>query len=150
MKKGAYYTVEATFIVTITMILVVAVLYTGLYVHDRILAETVAERWTARWEHQKEEKKYTKEVFVSKLKKDLSGKLFLIPVHGIDVEEGLTSISVSVRYGLPVSLPFLKRLWGGEKGERTEEVKAARICPAKWKWDADAIKGNKGENKHEG
>ena len=139
-NKGAYYTVEATFVVTLTMILVVAVLYTGLYVHDRIITETVTERMTARWEHQSEEKRFSENEFVGKLKKELSRKLFLLPVHGVDVEEGLTSISVSVRYGLPVSLSFLKRLWGGEKGERCETVKAARICPAKWKWDSEAVR----------
>ncbi|MBR6229053.1 MAG: hypothetical protein IKQ97_04890 [Eubacterium sp.] len=144
MKKDAYFTVEATFVVTITMLLVVAVLYTGLYVHDRIITETVTERWTARWEHQTEEEKFSVGKFKKKLNKELSEKLFLVPIYGVDVEEKMTSLSICVRYGLPVSLSFLKRVWGGENGERKETVKATRIQPAKIKWDADAVKQEKG------
>ena len=38
MEKGGYYTVEAVFIVTICIWVVMALLYSGLYVHDRMVA----------------------------------------------------------------------------------------------------------------
>ena len=140
MKQNAYYTVEATFIVTISILLVMAVLYTGLYVHDRIVVETVTEQRTAIWEHQAEEKKDSESEFKNKLEEDLRNKLFLVSVSGINVEDGLASITVDVGYTLPVSLSFLKRIWADDSGMRTEAVKAARVWPAKWKWDADVIR----------
>ena len=140
-----YYTVEATFIVTICVVILMAILYTGLYVHDRIIVETVASRQTSCWIHQDEDEKWSEDGFVGELKKDLAGKLFLFSVNHVGVDETLIIKTVNIRYGIPVSLGFLRRIWGGTDGSREESISVSEVRPAKWKWDADAVKGEKND-----
>ena len=126
---------------TICIVILMAVLYTGLYVHDRMVLETVSERVTSRWVHMTDRKKWDEDKFKNKLAGELENKLFLLPVHDIRVSGEPVSKKVTIRYSLPVTLGFLKRIWGGETGEREETVIAPDIWPARWKWDADALKG---------
>ncbi len=145
MKKPGYYTVEATFIVTICIVILMAILYTGLYVHDRIIIETVTSRQTSFWIYQNEDGKWNEEEFTDELKNDLDRKLFLFTVNHVDVDEMIIIKTVNVRYSIPISLGFLKRIWGGNDGARTECISVSEVRPAKWKWDADAIKGEKND-----
>ncbi len=143
-KKGSgYYTVEATFIVTICIVILMAILYTGLYVHDRIIVETVTSRQASFWIHQDEDEKWSEEEFAEELRSELGSKLFLFTVHHVGVDEMLIMKTVNVRYDVPVSLGFLKRIWSGEDGSREESIRVSEVRPAKWKWDADAIKSMK-------
>lgn len=143
-KKGSgYYTVEATFIVTICIVILMAILYTGLYVHDRIIVETVTSRQASFWIHQDEDEKWSEEEFAEELRSELGSKLFLFMVHHVGVDEMLIMKTVNVRYDVPVSLGFLKRIWSGGDGSREESIRVSEVRPAKWKWDADAIKSMK-------
>ena len=137
-KSGGYYTVEATFIVTITIVVTVAVLYAGLYVHDRMVIESVSARWLMRWEHQTSDEKMSEEEFTGGLKADLEKFVFMLPVHDIDVDEGLLSADVTVSYGISLSFGFLNKIWGGTEGVREEDASVTTIWPAKLKWDAEA------------
>ena len=140
-KKDGYYTVEATFIVTIAIVILMAVLYTGLYVHDRIVTEAVIQRQTTRWIHQTDDEKWSDATFKKKVKKELKNKLFLFSLKYVNIEDGLAKKTVKVGCKLPVSIGLLKRLWGGKGGLKEESVRVAEIWPAKWKWDADAARG---------
>lgn len=140
MKKDAYYTVEATFVVTICIWVLMALLYTGLYVHDRLVLETVTAGQTSAWVNMDPEKKYSEGKFKKKLKKSLKKKLFILPVHGVDISSGITTKKVSVRYSLPISLSLLKRIWTGEDGDTSEEAEVVDINPARIKWDADEVR----------
>ena len=140
-KKDGYYTVEATFIVTFCIIVLMAILYTGLYVHDRVVTESTLQRQTTRWIHQTEEKKWDEEVFKMKLKKELKKRLFIFSLQYVDVEDGLAKKTVKVGCRLPISIGFLKRVLGDKSGIKEESVRVADIWPAKWKWDADAARG---------
>ena len=144
MKKlmkngGAYYTVEAVFIVTITIVLTVAVMYAGFYVHDRMVIESVAARWLMRWENQTLSEKMSEDEFTDGLRADLEKSLFMFPVREIEVDEGILSADVTVRYGISVSFGFLNRIWGGNDGVREERTSVSTIWPAKMKWDGDAV-----------
>ena len=140
VKKSGYFTVEATFVVTICIVVLMAVLYTGFYVHDRVVTEAVMQRQTTYWIHQPEEKKWSVERYKKKLKKEISKRLFLLTLNRVNVEDGLITKTISADITLPVSLSFLKRIWGGRNGTREETVKVMEIWPARWKWDADAAK----------
>ena len=145
LNKSGYYTVEATFIVTICIVVLMAILYTGLYVHDRIIIETVTNRQASYWVHQNEDEKWSEEEFTDELKTDLDRKLFLFTVGHVDVDEMIILKTVKVNYRIPVSLGFLKRIWGGNDGSRQESISISEVRPAKWKWDADAIKGEQND-----
>ncbi|MBO6109125.1 MAG: hypothetical protein J6P16_06965 [Eubacterium sp.] len=140
ISQNGYYTVEATFIVTICITIIMAVLYTGLYVHDRMEIETISHRQLSRWVHMKEDKKYGEDEFVQRLRQDLDKHLFLLAVTGTEVSDSLISTEVRVRYSLPVTFSFLRRIWGGDDGEREEEAGVYNVYPARLKWDMDAIR----------
>ncbi|MBO4395129.1 MAG: pilus assembly protein [Eubacterium sp.] len=143
IKSGGYYTVEATFIMTVCIVVLMAIMYTGLYVHDRMIIETVSQRVTSRWIHMTDRKKWDENTFKEKLISELDQKLFVLPVHGVSVSGTITK-KITVRYSVPISIGFLKRIWGGQTGEREETVSVPDIWPAKWKWDADEVRDGLG------
>lgn len=138
-RGGAYYTVEATFIVTIGIVVLVAILYAGFYVHDRLELESITQEKTAAWVRMPEENRWSDGKFKKKLKKELKDHLYLLRVAGVSVSGKVMSKKVSVSFSLPISISFLKRVWGGDKGMRTEKVSVPLVSPLKWKWDADLV-----------
>ena len=87
MMCRGYYTVEATFIVTICVWMLVALCYTGFYVHDELLLESEGNEQTAAWiaEGRKEREKWEKQ-----LRSILQKKMFLLKISAVDAKKGLT------------------------------------------------------------
>ena len=80
----------------------------------------------------------SEEEFTGGLREDLEKSVFMLPVHDIDVDEGLLSADVTVSYGISLSFGFLNKIWGGTDGVREEDASVTTIWPAKLKWDAEA------------
>ena len=86
MRMKGVYTVEAVFIMSICIWVMVALCYGGMYVHDIVVLESVTNEEAAAWlssSGQKQEK-----VWLADLRKDLDNKLFLFQVRTIKVISG--------------------------------------------------------------
>ena len=163
-RYNGYYTVEATFVVTICSFVLIAILYTGLYVHDLMLVESYASVYTGvrtrssdimieteGTEYEGLSKKTTgksSEEISGLIKEKLESDLFLFDLLSVDIDDGLLTRKISVDYTAPVSLGFLARAWGSsEPGAFCFEVENYK--PSKIKWDADGIKNKKSKSKSE-
>ena len=136
MMCRGYYTVEATFIVTICVWMLVALCYTGFYVHDELLLESEGNEQTAAWiaEGGKEREKWEKQ-----LRSTLQKKMFLLKISDVDAKKGLTGEKITVHYTLPVSWLKLKQMLSGKKSSLSYEVNQENVCAAKYKWDYQMI-----------
>lgn len=135
MKADGYYTVEATFIITICVWVMVSLCYGGLYIHDRIAMETVTNELAGR------DFSDGKKVEVNEWKKNAEKKLekclYLLQVKAVSADRGITAVKIKVRYRLPISFDYLKKILSGGKAEPVFETAREIVQPAKSKWDYD-------------
>lgn len=136
MRRGGYYTVEAVFIVSICIWVLIALCYTGFYVHDSLLLESGSNEQTAAWiaDGTKDKAKWEKEV-----KKALQTKMFLIRIKSVKAEKGLAHVKVKVHYDLPISWIKLKQMLSRGKSEQKEETERENVQAARYLWDYEVI-----------
>lgn len=139
MRRDGYYTVEAVFIVSICLWVIIALCYTGLYVHDSLLLESAGNEQTAEWAAAGTEKR---EKWEKCTKKELQRKMFLFQIKSVNAKKGLNGIKVKVRFSLPVSWKKLKQMLSKEKSELAEEIERENVQAARYLWDYEWIKQN--------
>ncbi len=133
MKKAGYYTVEATFIMSICVWLMTALCYGGFYVHDRIVLETETNEGTAQWlaaEHAP-----TSSVWEQKVRKEWNRQLFIMNIKSVKARNKILYEKVTVTCELSVSVPLLKKILTNKKQQIQQVVTREIVVPAKLKWD---------------
>lgn len=135
MKLRGVYTVEAVFIMSICIWVLVALCYGGMYVHDAVVLESVVNGETASWlsvPEQTEEK-----LWKEGLRRELDKKLFLFQVQAVKVKSGWKEKKIQVHYTVPVSWKKLKEIFCGNKPEVVYETTREKVVPAKSMWERE-------------
>ncbi len=139
MEKGGYYTVEAVFIVTICIWVVMALLYSGLYIHDRMVVVSEMNQKLAE-KFQRGDGEAALE-WQDEARQSIANKLMLMRIKKIKVKKGVLSAEMTVTYDLPVSLRGIKSLFSGGRPNMSLAVARELVNPVKYKWDYDILKG---------
>lgn len=142
MLKGSY-TVESVFVLTICIWVMFAVMYGGMYVHDRIAMETVVNEMAYSWLASSQPEKAGE--WKKGVEKTLKKKLYLFRVKEIKEKRTLRSEKITVRYSLPVSWKYMKKILVGDKKYLTYETVREIVEPEKYMWDAEVIRGVTGK-----
>lgn len=132
MKSG-YYTVEATFVMTICIIVLMSLCYSGLYIHDRVLVRSEMNQSLA--ENFLEDGEMTSE-WRSKVKESIASRLFLMKIQTLEVSRGLASADMTLTYELPISIRKIQRIFTSGKPSVSITVTREIVKPAEYKWDA--------------
>lgn len=136
MKK-AYYTVEATFVVSICVWLLFALIYGGFYIHDRVILGSVTnEMVSSRFQNGR---KSVTEKWEKKVKNELERQLFLMQIEDVKGEKCLLRVKMQVRYRLPISLTKIRSIFSGGSGAATFETVRELVKPVEYKWDYDLL-----------
>ena len=138
MEKGGYYTVEAVFIVTICIWVLMAILYSGLYVHDRMVVISEMNQKLAE-KFQRGDGEGTLE-WQDEARQSIANKLMLMRIKKIKVKKGALSAEMTVTYDLPVSLRGIKSLFSGGRQYMSLAVERELVNPVEYKWDYDILK----------
>lgn len=133
MRCEGSYTVEATFVVTVCVWLIIAMCYTGCYVHDELILESECNGCAAKWIADGEKDRRTWEV---QMKKKWQKKLFLIRISSVQAKKRLTGERITVRCSLPVSWKKLKSMLAGKDGILSYEFERENISAARYLWDS--------------
>lgn len=137
MKK-AYYTVEATFVVSICVWVLFALIYSGFYIHDRVILGSVTNEMTSsRFQNGRESVTGKWEL---QIKGELERRLFLMQIKEVKGEKGLMTVTLQVRYGLPISLDKIRKILSGGSGGTTFVTTRELVRPVEYKWDYDLLK----------
>ena len=100
--KEASYTVEAVFVGRITIWVILALLYSSFYIHDRmILGSEIANRIESGAQERGEWSVSEKEE--NNLCRLLNEKLFLMKINQVSLTKKIASVRADVRYSLPIS-----------------------------------------------
>ncbi len=140
MRWEGSYTVEATFVAAICVWTLTALCYTGFFIHDNLLLESESNEQTAAWLSRGSEDRTEWE---KNLKKTLQKKLFLMQIKSVTSQKGLSRETVKIRYTLPISWKKLKTFLAGKKTSLVYEAEREAVCPARYKWDYDALVADK-------
>lgn len=139
MRIKGVYTVEAVFIMSICVWVMMALCYGGMYVHDKVVLESVSNGETAAWlssMESKEESQWKKD-----LKQELDKKLFLFQIRSVKVTSGWKEKKVQIRYRVPVSWKLLKKIFMENRSEAVYETSRENITPAKSMWEGEENHG---------
>lgn len=137
MKK-AYYTVEATFVVSICVWVLFALVYGGFYIHDRVLLGSLTNEMTSsRFQNGRES---VTEKWELQVKSELERQLFLMQIQEVKGKKGLLTVQIQVRYRLPISLNKIKKILSGGSEGTTFVTTRELVRPVENKWDFDLLK----------
>ena len=129
--KEASYTVEAVFVGCITIWVILALLYSSFYIHDRmILGSEIGNRIESGSERGEWSVSEKEENNLCRL---LNEKLFLMKINQVSLTKKIASVRADVRYSLPISLSEIKALFitketGQNFVEYLTQVRMERAC----------------------
>lgn len=138
MYCAGYYTVEAVFVMMISLWVLMAMCYTGLYVHDRLLLESGINGQTVKWiyEGQNRQEEWEKEI-----KKELQDKMFLFRISSVEAVKKTKSVTVKMYGTIPISQKLLSRVFNKSKDGILWQTQRENIWGAESCWNAEMIKG---------
>lgn len=136
--KQANYTVEAVFVISICIWVLIALFYGSFYIHDRVILGSVTNEWTTV-QFQKAETAVS-EKWKQDVKKDLERRLFLIRINRVQAKKNLSDVKVEVYYKLPISIKNIKALFSSGDKEDCFVTVRELPRPAEYKWDYSLLK----------
>lgn len=137
MRAKGVYTVEAVFVMSISIWILVGICYGGMYVHDRIVLESVTNGEASAWLSQAETEE-TK-TWCENLRKTLDGKMFLLQVRDVRSSTVSGGKKIQIRYVLSVSWNLFKKILEQGRTELLYETVREDIVPTKYMWDSEVV-----------
>lgn len=138
--RKASLTVEAVFVINITIWVLMAVCYVAVYSHDRTAMFSMAEHYIEQ--AVEDGKKFTASDMETGLKQYVNEHLFLCRADSISVKKELLSVRVDITFHAEVSVPFIKRLLTGEKGRKISLSHELLFAP-EYLWNSREIRDKK-------
>lgn len=139
MKVQGIYTVEAVFVMSICIWVLMAICYGGLYVHDMVVMESFTNEEAAAWLSRPDPAE--KKQWCETMKKELDSRTFLIRIRSIKTKSVLQTKKVQVYFSVPVSQTLLKKIFMEGKSELLYETAREDTQPAQSMWNRDVVKG---------
>jgi hypothetical protein len=133
-KGNGSYTVEAVFVITISLFVIVSIYYAAMFMHDKAVILTVS--------HYHLDSKTQEESMENSIKSGLEDKLFIAYVKNISFKSQLLSKQVMVDYSLTLSVPLLKKALLGSDGEASVVIEHSLVDPVVMMWNTAVWKGD--------
>ena len=137
MKKAGY-TVEAVFVFSICLWVLLALIYGSFYIHDRMLVGSVTGEMAVE-RFQRGEKDISAQ-WEKEVKQKLSDALYLMQIQKVEAKRGLSSVEIEVKYKIPISISGIKSLFTDKNTKDIFVIQKELPKPMEYKWDADLLK----------
>lgn len=136
--KQASYTVEAIFVVSICVWVLLALIYGSLFIHDKAILGSVTNGLTK--EHFQAAGATASKEWVADVKENLSKRLFLMKIGKVEAKKGVSDVRVKVFYDLPISVANIRALFTGKSKEEYFETTGEIVQPVEDMWNALLLK----------
>lgn len=113
-SRTASFTVEAVFVMCITVWVLAAVCYLSVYSHDRTVLYALAQNYLEQ--SVENGKEFSKTDLESGMKQYIGKHLFLCRIEKIRVEKKVMSVSAEITFYADVNIPFARKLLTGDRG----------------------------------
>ncbi len=137
MRRAAY-TVEAVFVFSICLWVLLALMYGSFYVHDRTIVGAMAGNLVD--EHFQRGSREVSDRWEKEIKDKLSDSMYMMRIQKVKAKKQMAGVEVKIKYKIPISISGIKSLFTGKKEEDTIAVCVEIPTPMKYKWDADLLK----------
>ncbi|MCM1244545.1 MAG: hypothetical protein NC293_02745 [Roseburia sp.] len=134
-NQTASFTVEAVFVMSITVWVLFAVCYLSLYAHDRTAVYSLGESFLEKTVENG--KDWEERETASRLRDYLEEHLMISQVREVSVKKSLLSVSAEVLFCVDIQIPFLKKMLTGEDGKQVH-LSHEKIFPSYYMWDSEA------------
>lgn len=140
-KDKGSFTVEATFLLIISVSVIMIILYAAMYEYDRTILQLVCGYELTCHSYEKE--RFTEEAVCLDVKEKLADKLYITEITNVSAGKGWIENSVKVKFDLNIPSGFLKQKMLGESGYGVCEFQCSAFRQAYILWDYLALKGEK-------
>ena len=135
--RRASFTVEAVFVMSITIWIIMAICYLALYSHDNAVMYSLAEHYVEQ--AVEDGKEWKESELQSGLKKYLQKHVMISQIDRVSVNRQVLSVKAEIAYHVNVEMPFIKTVLSGGHGA-TVCVFSKVLFPPYYMWDAEEIK----------
>ncbi len=136
--KKASFTVEAVFVMTITVWILLSLCDLALYMHDKTVLCTITHDFMER-ETGHGEKRGTSELS-SCLKEELETHLLISEIKTVNIKQRFLELRAEVRFRITAHLPFVRDLYNGN-GWKTVEISHQTLSAPEYMWDSQMAEG---------
>ncbi len=137
-RTKASFTVEAVFIMTISIWVTASICYLSVYSHDRTALYSLAQNYLEQ--SVENGKNFTESEVRSGLKKYLEEHMLLFRIDGVSVKKGALSIQSEIRFHIEARLPFAARLLSSDSERRSSISHEVLFAPC-YMWDCEILYG---------
>lgn len=130
----ASFTVEATFVIPISIWIVLLVCYLAIYAHDETVLVSLGHNYLEMAFENGENPGISS--LETNMQKYLQKHLLLGQVDEVAVKKTGWSVSASFTYQSTVSVPFVKKMLTGKEGRKVS-VSRERFLPAERMWECE-------------
>lgn len=134
--KKASFTVEAAFVMTITVWVLFSICYVSLYAHDRTVIGSMTHQYI-EMETEKGEKRGMAES-AANLKKQLQSRLFITEIQSVRTKNEFWAWEAEVEFQITAHFPFVERLFTGEKGKKMV-ISHENISAPEYLWNTETV-----------
>lgn len=133
----ASFTVEAAFVMSITIWVMAGICTLSLFSHDQTAMYSLMQNYL---EHSVENGKQLADSEIQKgMKEYLQEHGMICRVDAVFIKKDLLSIRADVTFHPEITLPFVRQLLSADKG-RTIDVSHERLFAPYYLWDSEAVK----------
>lgn len=132
-QKKASFTVEAVFVMTITIWILLGMCYLTLYVHDKTVVCSLLHNFIQIQTERGQTEKAAE--MSSQLKEELETDLFISDIKWVKVEKEFLALRAEVSCQAEVHVPFIKMMLSS-KWANTAKVSHPTLSAPEYLWDS--------------
>lgn len=132
-QKKASFTVEAVFVMTITIWILLSMCYLTLYIHDKTVLYSIAHDFI-EMETERGEKRETAELS-SCLKEELESYLLISEIRSVKIQKRYLGLQAEVCFQITAHVPFMRDLFPGNGG-KTVGISHQTLSAPEYMWDS--------------
>lgn len=136
-KQTASFTVEAVFIMSITIWILLSICYLSMYAHDQTAIYSLGESFLERTVENGKEWKEGETA--SGLRQYLQEHLMISQIKEVSVRKKVLSVEADVLFCVDIHVSFLKRMLTGENGKQVY-LSHEKIFPPYYMWDSEVVR----------
>lgn len=137
IKGTASFTVEAVFIMSITIWVIFSICYLSIYAHDRTAIYSLGEGFL---EEVVENGKEWEDKDTFRFRKYLEEHLIILKIKEVSVRKKVLSVEADILFYVDIHVPFIQKMLTGEDGKQIY-LSHERIFPPYYMWDGEVIRG---------